>query len=171
MPAWPSPTCFPTPTCPPPWSISPSTPSSNWPSLPSWAESWFATTTSPRQAGLSLVLLTALAFVLAASLNKWTIPTQFSPLDTIYLVLMQLFAVLRVVFLLTLVWWSSLQGLRWPTRELRIVTGLGVYIIATLSVAILHSHNMAGMQIPLARPVAGRHLSMDAFILDPRFYN
>jgi len=90
--------------------------------------------------------LTALAFVLAAFMNKWNIPTQFSVMDTLYLVLMQLFAVLRVVFLLTLVWWSSLQGLRWPTRELRIVTGLGVYIIATLSVAVLHSHNMGGMQ-------------------------
>ncbi len=88
--------------------------------------------------------LTALAFLLAAFLNRWTIPTDFSPIDTIYLVLMQLFAVLRVVALLTLVWWSSLQGLRWPTRELRIVSGLGVYIIATLSVAALHSHNLDG---------------------------
>jgi hypothetical protein len=31
-------------------------------------------------------------------------------------------------------------------RELRIVTGLGFYIVATLGVAILHSHNMTGMQ-------------------------
>lgn len=91
-------------------------------------------------------LLTALAIVLAGSLNKWTIPTQFPIMDMLYLVLMQLFAVLRVVFLLTLVWWSSLQGLRWPTRELRIVTGLGVYIIATLTVAILHSRGMGGMR-------------------------
>jgi hypothetical protein len=93
-----------------------------------------------------IALLTALAIVLAGSLNKWTIPTQLPIMDMVYLVLMQIFAVLRVVFLLTLVWWSSLQGLHWPTRELRIVTGLGVYIIATLIVAILHSHNMVGMQ-------------------------
>ena len=93
-----------------------------------------------------ILLLTALAFVLAGSLNKWAIPTQWPILDMLYLALMQLLAVLRVVFLLTLVWWSSLQGLRWPTRELRIVTGLGFYIIATLSVAILHSHNMGGMK-------------------------
>ncbi len=91
-------------------------------------------------------LLAALAIVLAGSLNKWTIPTQLPIMNILYLVLMQLFAVVRVVFLLTLVWWSSLQGLRWPTRELRIVTGLGVYIIATLIVAILHSHKMGGMQ-------------------------
>jgi hypothetical protein len=91
-------------------------------------------------------LLAVLAVVLAGCINKWKIPTQYALLDTIYLVLMQIFAVLRVVFLLTLVWWSSLKGLRWPTRELRIVTGLGAYIIATLVVAILHSHDMVGMQ-------------------------
>jgi hypothetical protein len=93
-----------------------------------------------------LVLLIAIAVVLAGSLNQWTIPTQLPVLDTLYLVLMQLLAVLRVVFLLTLVWWSSLHGLRWPTRELRIVTGLGFYILATLSVTILHTHNMRGME-------------------------
>lgn len=100
----------------------------------------------PPPSRIVIGLLAVLAVVLAGSLNKWTIPTQFALLDTIYLVLMQLFAVLRVVFLLTLVWWSSLKGLRWPTRELRIVTGLGVYIIATLSIAILHSHNLVGVE-------------------------
>ena len=100
----------------------------------------------PPPSRIVIGLLAVLAVVLAGSLNKWTIPTQFALLDTIYLVLMQLFAVLRVVFLLTLVWWSSLKGLRWPIRELRIVTGLGVYIIATLSIAILHSHNLGGME-------------------------
>ncbi|HEV2485894.1 MAG TPA: hypothetical protein VGT08_10205 [Terracidiphilus sp.] len=95
---------------------------------------------------LVIVLLTALACVLAGSLNKWTVPTQLPIIKMLYVVLMQLLAVLRVVFLLTLVWWSSLQGLRWPTRELRIVTGLGFYILATFCVAILHTHNMGGMQ-------------------------
>jgi len=93
-----------------------------------------------------IVLLAALAFILAGLLNRWTIPTQLPTLEIIYMVLLQLFAVLRVVFLLTLVWWSSLQGLRWPVRELRILTGLGFYIFATLCVAILHSHYMGGMQ-------------------------
>lgn len=91
-------------------------------------------------------LLTALAFVLTASLNRWAIPSQLPFLDTLYLILMQLFAVLRVVFLLTIVWWSSLKKLGWPTRELRIVTGLAVYILATLCVTILHSHGWGGMQ-------------------------
>ena len=93
-----------------------------------------------------IVLLTVLAFILAGSLNKWALPTKLPTANMLYLVLMQLFAVLRAVFLLTLVCWSSLQGLRWPPRELRIVTGLGVYIMATVCVAILHSQNMIGMQ-------------------------
>jgi hypothetical protein len=93
-----------------------------------------------------IALFTVLAFVLAGSFNKWILPTHLPIADMLYLVLMQLFAVLRVVFLLTLVWWSSLQGLRWPSRELRILTGLGVYIMATLCVAILHNHNFGGMQ-------------------------
>lgn len=90
--------------------------------------------------------LIALAFILAALINRWTIPTQYPIMDTLYLVLMQLFAVLRVVCLLTLVWWSSLQGLHWPTRELRIVSGLAVYIIAGITVAVLHGHDLVGMQ-------------------------
>lgn len=100
--------------------------------------------TSPSR--IVIALLAVLAFILAGSLNKWIFPSHLPIADMLYLVLMQLFAVLRAVFLLTLVWWSSLQGIRWPTREVRILTGLGVYIMATLCVAILHSHNMGGMQ-------------------------
>ena len=95
---------------------------------------------------IAIALLTVLALVLAGSLNKWVIPTQLPVADILYLVLMQLFAILRVVLLLTLVWWSSLQGLHWPSRELRILTGLSVYIMSTLCVAILHSRNMGGME-------------------------
>ncbi len=93
-----------------------------------------------------IVLFTMLAFVLAGSLDKWNIPTQLPIAQMLYVILMQLIAVLRVVFLLTLVWWSSLQGLNWPTRELRILTGLAFYMVSTLCVAILHSHNMGGME-------------------------
>jgi hypothetical protein len=53
---------------------------------------------------------------------------------------------LRLVFLLTLVWWTSLFKLRWHPRELRIVTGLGLYILVTFLVVVLHTHDMASMQ-------------------------
>jgi hypothetical protein len=93
-----------------------------------------------------IALLTAIACVLAGFLNSWTVPSRLPIFELLYVVLLQLFAALRVVFLLTLVWWSSLQGLRWPTRELQILTGLGFYIIVALCVVFLHTHNMAGMQ-------------------------
>jgi hypothetical protein len=64
----------------------------------------------------------------------------------LYVVSIQVFAVLRVAFLLALIWWSSLQGFRWPTRELRIVTGLGFCAIVSLAVVIIHGHNLVGME-------------------------
>ena len=93
-----------------------------------------------------LVLLGLLACVIAGILNNWTVPLEYPFLSMLYMVLLQVFAALRVVFLLTLVWWTSVQKLRWPTRELQILTGLGVYIMVTLCVVILHTHNMATMQ-------------------------
>ena len=93
-----------------------------------------------------LVLLGLLACVIAAVLNKWTVPLEYPFLSMLYLVLLQAFAALRVVFLLTLVMWTSVQKLHWPTRELQILTGLGVYIMVTLCVVILHTHHMASMQ-------------------------
>jgi hypothetical protein len=93
-----------------------------------------------------LYLLTALAAVVALALNRWRVPTEWPLLNLIYMVLLQFLATLRLVFLLTLVWWSSLLKLRWHTRELRIMTGLGLYILVTFIVAVLHAHNMASMQ-------------------------
>ena len=118
-----------------------------------------------------IALLTVLAFILAGSLNKWVIPTQLPIADILYLLLMQLYAVLRVVFLLTLVWWSSLQGLRWPPRELRILTGLGLYILATLCVAVLHSHNMSGMQYHWLDQLLVAIYLWALCLLDPGLYN
>jgi hypothetical protein len=94
----------------------------------------------------TIVLLALLALLLTATLNKGRFPTSPPLAATLYYFLMQLYATLRVVFLLALVGWSSLRGLKWPVRELRIVTGLGVYVCATLFTAVLHSHNMSGPQ-------------------------
>ena len=93
-----------------------------------------------------LILLTCLAAVVAMTLNRWRVPTEWPLLNLIYMVLLQFLATLRLVFLLTLAWWSSLLKLRWHVRELRIFTGLGIYILVTFIVAVLHAHNMATMQ-------------------------
>ena len=93
-----------------------------------------------------LVLLTGLAALLAMLLNRWKIPTEWPLLNMVYIVLLQFLATLRLVFLLTLVWWSSLLKLRWSQRDLRILTGLGIYILVTYMVVLLHAHNMTGME-------------------------
>lgn len=92
------------------------------------------------------ILLGLGAAVLALLLNRWKVPTHWPLLNLIYMVLLEVLATVRLVFLLTLVWWSSLLKLRWDTRELRIMTGLGLYILVTFLVATLHSHNMAGAE-------------------------
>lgn len=93
-----------------------------------------------------IVLLTVVAAILAMTLNRWRIPTEWPLLNLIYMVLLQFLATLRLVFLLTLVWWSSLLKLRWSTQELRIITGLGLYILVTFLVVVLHAHNLNGMR-------------------------
>jgi len=93
-----------------------------------------------------IFLLTVAAAVLAMTLNRWKVPTEWPILNLVYMVLLQFLATLRLVFLLTLVWWSSLLKLRWHPRELRIVTGLGLYILVTFLVVVLHAHNMASAQ-------------------------
>lgn len=93
-----------------------------------------------------LFLLGGLAAVVAMLLNWWRVPGDWPLLNLIYIVLLQFLATLRLVFLLTLVWWTSLFKLRWHPRELRIVTGLGLYILVTFLVVVLHTHNMASMQ-------------------------
>ena len=93
-----------------------------------------------------IFLLGALAAVVAMLLNWWRVPSDWPLLNLMYIVLLQFLATLRLVFLLTLVWWTSLFKLRWHPRELRIVTGLGLYILVTFLVVVLHTHDMASMQ-------------------------
>jgi hypothetical protein len=93
-----------------------------------------------------VLLLISLAALLAMVLNQWKIPTEWPMLNLVYMVLLQFLAALRLIFLLTLVWWSSLLKLRWHQRDLRILTGLGLYIMVSFLVVVLHAHNMAGMQ-------------------------
>ncbi len=54
--------------------------------------------------------------------------------------LMQTVIILRVIFFLALAGCSQLLSLSWKDRELQVVTGLGIYSIASLAVAMLHTH-------------------------------
>ena len=89
-----------------------------------------------------LGLFMALACALLWSLAKWMNPSGLAFVPFLYVILVQAYAILRVGALLALAWWSSLQGLHWPLRELRIASGLGFYSILSLAILILHTHDM-----------------------------
>ncbi len=63
-----------------------------------------------RPSRILLALLMAVACALIWSLAKWNVPTGPGTLPQICVVLLQVFAILRVAALLALAWWSSLQG-------------------------------------------------------------
>jgi hypothetical protein len=99
-----------------------------------------------RPSRVVIFLLAILAALLSMLLNRWKIPTEWPLLNLVYMVLLQFLATLRLVFLLTLVWWSSLLKLRWNQRDLRILTGLGLYILVTFLVVVLHAHDLNGVK-------------------------
>lgn len=93
-----------------------------------------------------LFFLFVLAGLLVFSLAKWVVAPRAPMLEQLYMILLQGFAILRVAVLLTLVWWSSLKGLRWPNYELQIASGLGFYAIVALAVVIVHTHSFGWAQ-------------------------
>jgi len=97
---------------------------------------------SPRR--IILALLVPMAAALVWQMVAWTAPANCTIMGKILVHLMQTAAVLRAGFVLALVLWSTLLGLRWPDRELRIITGFGFYTIVALAVSILHTHQTLG---------------------------
>jgi len=98
-----------------------------------------------RPSRILLALLMTVACALIWSLAKWNIPASAGNLPQFCAILLQAFAILRVAALLALAWWSSLQALRWPERELKIATGLGFYSLISLGVNVLQTHNFLGV--------------------------
>jgi hypothetical protein len=52
----------------------------------------------------------------------------------------QTFSILRIIFFLALAGLSQLLAIGWRNRELQVATGLGIYSIASMGAAILHTH-------------------------------
>jgi hypothetical protein len=52
----------------------------------------------------------------------------------------QTFAILRVIFFLGMAAFSQLLAIGWRDRELQVATGLGLYSLASLAAAVLHTH-------------------------------
>lgn len=64
----------------------------------------------------------------------------------ILLHLLQTVSILRILFFLGLAGCSQLLSLSWRDRELQVVTGLGLYSIVSLGVALYHTHLPPGTE-------------------------
>jgi hypothetical protein len=93
---------------------------------------------SPRWTLIGLLVLPA-ALALR-SLSNWSLPANLTDLGSLLVRMQQDLPVLLLAFLLALIWWSRLQGFRWPDFALHIASGLGFYFIVCLVVAIIHTH-------------------------------
>lgn len=56
------------------------------------------------------------------------------------------FAILRILFFLTLVCCSQFLKIGWRDRELQVATGLGFYSLVSLVGTVVHSHQSSGWQ-------------------------
>jgi hypothetical protein len=63
--------------------------------------------------------------------------------------LQQSFSILRILFCLALAGCSQLFSIGWRDRELQIATGLGFFSMVSVSVSVLHTHQVRGPQYHL----------------------
>lgn len=87
-----------------------------------------------------IALLLVVATLIVWSLARWTSPAQIPQSLFLAIRMRQIFAVLQFASLLTLIWLSTIRGLRWPGRALQVASGLGFYFLIDLTVTILHTH-------------------------------
>jgi hypothetical protein len=100
----------------------------------------------PKASVLILAVLLALAGALIWPLAGMTVPPNLLPQMTFLFHLQQTFAILRVVCFLVMASFSQLLSIGWRDRELQVTTGLGIYSIVSLIVAVLQTHHMTPSQ-------------------------
>lgn len=99
----------------------------------------------PVRASLPRVAIVAVGLIIAlmcAAVWPFAKTPGFEHLSFDYRLLIHLqmtFSVMRILFFLALAACSQLLSIGWRDRELQIATGLGVYSIASLSAALLHT--------------------------------
>ncbi|HVZ84735.1 MAG TPA: hypothetical protein VG893_13760 [Terracidiphilus sp.] len=100
----------------------------------------------PIRASLPRAALVVIAgMILAVGVAIWPFSNmttaEMLPMMRVLIHLMQTVAILRVIFFLALAGCSQLLSLSWKDRELQVVTGLGIFSIVSLGVAMLQTHN------------------------------
>jgi hypothetical protein len=97
---------------------------------------------TPPSGSMAVVSVSLTSMVLWALVHG-SAPQYTTVWELIYLNLRQVLSVLWVAVFLTLASMSRLKRLRWPERELRIVSGMGFVALVSFAVMILHTHRIA----------------------------
>ncbi len=99
----------------------------------------------------------------AAALTLWPIlswpqlPPRISLLLAIDLRLIQARTILTVAAVLALLAWSNAHKFRWPERETRVITGIGIWVLVSLAVLVVYTRGAIGRQyywLDLLTPLA-----------------
>lgn len=67
---------------------------------------------------------------------------DYNPRSQLMIHLQQTFAILRILFFLGLAGFSQLLSIGWRDRELQIATGLGFFSMVSVSVSVIHTHQV-----------------------------
>lgn len=118
----------------------------------------------PKGSWIGIVVLIGLAGLLLWPLAGFAVPGYLTPEGRDFFHLQQTFAILRVVVFLGMTGFSQLLAIGWRNRELQVATGMGFYSIVSLSVTILHTHQVTSPQYHwMDRLVAASYLGALAY--------
>ncbi len=95
-------------------------------------------TSLPRNTIPVVAFLLALVGVVIWPLAARTVPPKMDVDSLLIFHVQETFAIMRVFFFLVLAAFSQLLSIGWRDRELQVATGLGIYAIVTLMIALLH---------------------------------
>jgi hypothetical protein len=100
----------------------------------------------PRASFGFLLGIIALTGLIIWPLAGQTVPPDLLPESKMAFHLEQTFSILRVIVFLVMASYSQILSIGWRDRELQVATGLGFYSIVSLIVAVVHTHQVVGLQ-------------------------
>jgi hypothetical protein len=100
----------------------------------------------PKSSLFILTVLLAIAGAVIWPIAGMAVPDNLLPRMSLLYHLMHTFAILRVICFLVMASFSQLLSIGWKDRELQVATGLGLYSIVSLIVAVLETHHLTHTQ-------------------------